>query len=190
MESRSSSSATKVSPGAASSSLDSTIDPRLLPRVLEHKASFGSSRSPRRVTLARRQSSTHRSRSRGSQDGSPTGYTVQVYSEKPPEHVPQRLRRREPKARTQRPRWSSMLNADGTSISHNDAPNQETVIGASPRAKKPRGGGLRGTFRRLFGRKSSKDRISLPAPVPYPQHVSPLVSSSKKSDTDGLQGSE
>ncbi|KAL8826701.1 MAG: hypothetical protein Q9170_007304 [Blastenia crenularia] len=41
---------------------------------------------------------------------------------------------------------------------------------SSPPARKPKSGGLRNTFRRLFGKKSAKDRISLPAPVGYPRH--------------------
>ncbi|KAL8937515.1 MAG: hypothetical protein Q9211_003652 [Gyalolechia sp. 1 TL-2023] len=39
-----------------------------------------------------------------------------------------------------------------------------------PHPTKPKSGGLRNTFRRLFGKKSAKDRISLPAPVGYPLH--------------------
>ncbi|KAL9005598.1 MAG: hypothetical protein Q9188_001646 [Gyalolechia gomerana] len=39
-----------------------------------------------------------------------------------------------------------------------------------PQPRKPKSGGLRNTFRRLFGRKSAKDRISLPAPVGYSPH--------------------
>ncbi|KAL8665240.1 MAG: hypothetical protein Q9202_002462 [Teloschistes flavicans] len=46
------------------------------------------------------------------------------------------------------------------------------MSGTSPQVKKPKSGGLRNTFRRLFGKKSAKDRISLPAPVPYSRHVS------------------
>lgn len=70
--------------------------------------------------------------------------------------------RKGPKARLQeRPTWSKVLNYDGTS----------TTIRDDPPPKKLRSGGFRNTFRRLFGRKSPKNRISLPAPVPYPRHV-------------------
>ncbi|KAL8659940.1 MAG: hypothetical protein Q9226_000162 [Calogaya cf. arnoldii] len=69
--------------------------------------------------------------------------------------------RKGPKTRLQdRPTWSNVLNYDGT-------PN---AIRDDPPPKKPRSGGFRNTFRRLFGKKSPKDRISLPAPVAYPRH--------------------
>ncbi|CAO1597817.1 hypothetical protein XANCAGTX0491_001612 [Xanthoria calcicola] len=69
--------------------------------------------------------------------------------------------RKGPKPRLQeRPTWSNVLNYDG-------AP---PAIRDDPRPKKPRTGGFRSTFRRLFGRKSPKNRISLPAPVAYPRH--------------------
>ncbi|KAL8910470.1 MAG: hypothetical protein Q9171_004221 [Xanthocarpia ochracea] len=69
--------------------------------------------------------------------------------------------RKGPKTRLQeQPTWSKVLNYDGT----------PTAIRDDPRPKKPRSGGFRNTFRRLFGRKSPKDRISLPAPASYPRH--------------------
>ncbi len=82
--------------------------------------------------------------------------------------------RKGPKARTagERPAWSSVLNSDGTPESLRDGPSRTSMNGTSPQSRKPKSGGLRNTFRRLFGRKSPKDRISLPAPVGYPRHVS------------------
>ncbi|KAI4269855.1 MAG: hypothetical protein LQ337_007041 [Flavoplaca oasis] len=69
--------------------------------------------------------------------------------------------RKGPKTRLQdRPTWSNVLNYDGTT----------TTIRDEPPPKKSRRGGFRNTFRRLFGRKSPKSRISLPAPVSYPRH--------------------
>ncbi|KAL8669499.1 MAG: hypothetical protein Q9168_005912 [Polycauliona sp. 1 TL-2023] len=69
--------------------------------------------------------------------------------------------RKGPKTRLQdRPTWSKVINYDGT----------PTAIRNDPPLKNPRSGGLRNTFRRLFGKKSPKDRISLPAPVGYPRH--------------------
>ncbi|KAL8880725.1 MAG: hypothetical protein Q9198_001924, partial [Flavoplaca austrocitrina] len=69
--------------------------------------------------------------------------------------------RKGPKTRLQeRSTWSNVLNYDGAT----------TTIRDEPPRKKSRSGGLRNTFRRLFGRKSPKDRISLPAPVSYPRH--------------------
>ncbi|KAL8809776.1 MAG: hypothetical protein Q9200_003129 [Gallowayella weberi] len=69
--------------------------------------------------------------------------------------------RKGPKTRLQeRPTWSKVLNYDGT----------HAAIRDEPQPKKSKNGGLRNTFRRLFGRKSAKNRISLPAPVVYPRH--------------------
>ncbi|KAL8730944.1 MAG: hypothetical protein Q9166_003734 [cf. Caloplaca sp. 2 TL-2023] len=69
--------------------------------------------------------------------------------------------RKGPKTRLQkRPTWSKVLNYDGT----------PAAIRNESQSKKPKSGGLRNTLRRLFRRKSTKDRISLPAPFAYPRH--------------------
>ncbi|KAL8869820.1 MAG: hypothetical protein Q9174_003977 [Haloplaca sp. 1 TL-2023] len=79
--------------------------------------------------------------------------------------------RKGPVVRAQeRPAWSSVLNSEGTPASLRNAPNRTSMIRTSPQARKQKSGGLRSTFRRLFGRKSAKDRISLPAPAVYPRH--------------------
>lgn len=83
------------------------------------------------------------------------------------------ISRKGPNARTgERPAWSSVLNSDGTPESLCNGPNRTSMNDTSSQSRKPKSGGLRNTFRRLFGRKSQKDRISLPAPVGYPRHVS------------------
>lgn len=89
----------------------------------------------------------------------------------PPIEPPSRpISRKGPKSRVQeRPVWSSVLNADGTPESLRNGPSRASMNGITP-LRKPKSGGLRNTFRRLFGRKSAKDRISLPAPVGYPRH--------------------
>ncbi|KAL8970941.1 MAG: hypothetical protein Q9197_003541 [Variospora fuerteventurae] len=48
--------------------------------------------------------------------------------------------------------------------------DRASMTGAYPQPRKSRSGGLKNTFRRLFGRKSAKDRISLPASAGYPRH--------------------
>ncbi|KAL9583600.1 MAG: hypothetical protein Q9203_005014 [Teloschistes exilis] len=127
----SSTSTTTTSQGAGSSSQDSSVDPALLPTVVEHKSSF------------------------------PSPYKS---SSRP-------VSRKGPVTRVQeRPAWSSILNADGTPSSLRNGPTRASMNGTSPQAKKPKSGGLKNTFRRLFGKKSAKDRISLPAPVPYDRH--------------------
>ncbi|KAL8692477.1 MAG: hypothetical protein Q9218_002513 [Villophora microphyllina] len=127
----SSSTTTRTSQGAGSISQDSSVDPVLLPTVVEHKPSLGSSYKP---------------------------------SSRP-------VSRKGPVTRVQeRPTWSNVLNADGTPSSLRNGPTGESMSGTSPQPKKPKSGGLRNTFRRLFGRKSAKDRISLPAPAIYPRH--------------------
>lgn len=94
--------------------------------------------------------------------------------------------RKAPVARVQeRPAWSSVLNTDGTPASLRNGPDRTSMTGTSALPKKPKSGGLRNTFRRLFGRKSAKDRISLPAPVAYPRHVSKEQASASTSILTG-----
>ncbi|KAL9612842.1 MAG: hypothetical protein Q9167_002573 [Letrouitia subvulpina] len=155
----------------ASSSLDSTLDQRQLPTVVEHKQSFASSRKIKHSTVNERRPSSHRSRSRGSQEPSPFEHVEQIVSKPSPRVSTRRLRRKESQAKNpERPRWSSVLTSDGTPASLRSGPAQESMSGHSPQSKKPKSGGLRSTFRKLFGKKPPKNRISLPAPVAYAQH--------------------
>ncbi|KAL8948037.1 MAG: hypothetical protein Q9222_005740 [Ikaeria aurantiellina] len=79
--------------------------------------------------------------------------------------------RKGPKPRIQeRPAWSSILASDGTPASLRNGSYRTSMNGASPQPKKPKSGGLRSTLRRIFGRRSEKNRISLPAPVGYSRH--------------------
>ncbi|KAL9604033.1 MAG: hypothetical protein Q9219_000795 [cf. Caloplaca sp. 3 TL-2023] len=128
--SMSSSTTTRTSPGAGSSSLDTSIDPG--PRIPEPKSRIAPAIEPPSRPLPRK---SHRPR-------------VQ-----------------------ERPPWSSVLDSDGTPNSLRNGPRNGSMNGTL-QPKKPKVGGIRNTFRRLFGRKSAKDRISLPAPVDYPRHVS------------------
>lgn len=70
------------------------------------------------------------------------------------------------------PTWSNVLTSDGTPDFLRNGPDRASMTGTYPQPRKSRSGGLKNTFRRLFGRKSAKDRISLPAPAGYPRHVS------------------
>ncbi|KAL9046168.1 MAG: hypothetical protein Q9214_000930, partial [Letrouitia sp. 1 TL-2023] len=152
VESMSSNNTIDFSSPPASSSLDSTLDQRQPPTVVEHKRSFASSRKVKQSTVKERRPSSHRSRSRGSQEPSPFEHVEQIVS-KPSPRV-----------------WSSILTSDGTPASLQSGPAQESMSGHSPQSKKPKSGGFRSTFRKLFGKKGPKNRISLPAPVDYTQH--------------------
>ncbi|KAI4288366.1 MAG: hypothetical protein L6R35_002369 [Caloplaca aegaea] len=68
------------------------------------------------------------------------------------------------------PTWSNVLTSDGTPDFLRNGPDRASMTGTYPQPRKSRSGGLKNTFRRLFGRKSAKDRISLPAPAGYPRH--------------------
>ncbi|KAI4210117.1 MAG: hypothetical protein LQ351_007019 [Letrouitia transgressa] len=173
VESMSSNNTIDFSSPPASSSLDSTLEQRQLPTVVEHKRSFASSHKVKHSTVNERRPSSHRSRSRDSEEPSPFEHVEQIVNKPSPRVSTRRLRRKESHPKTpERPRWSSILTSDGTPASLRSGPAQESMSGHSPQSKKPKSGGFRSTFRKLFGRKAPKNRISLPAPVAYTQHVS------------------
>ncbi|KAL9054314.1 MAG: hypothetical protein Q9206_003594 [Seirophora lacunosa] len=103
--------------------------------------------------------------------GQPSAVSVGKLKLPSPTDASSRPVSRKGKARTQeRPAWSNVLTSDGTPDFLRNGPTRASMNGTYPQARKSKSGGLKNTFRRLFGRKSVKDRISLPAPVKYPRH--------------------
>ncbi len=96
------------------------------------------------------------------------------YDEKQSEHAPQRLRHTEP-TQVARQAWQRSEGPSGQLQNGNGAhrdmgPDRLSTKPTSP--KKDRRGGFRNTLRRMFGRRSTRDRISVPNRAVYPRHVS------------------
>ena len=108
--------------------------------------------------------STHIPRTSWSRDASPGSFIEHVYSEKIPEKSPRRRLYRQPTLDDRgKTRGSKALNGTLTPLRNGiysdsmaDDPSKPTI----PQHRKS--GGLRTAIRRIFGRKSTKNRISLP----------------------------
>lgn len=167
-ESASPHSLTEPSPLTGPSSLGSVVDPQGLATVHEvpyHKVGYIEDDS-----LDNRLQST-RQPSAGSRDGSCDSSMGQSYSEKPQEVTPRRLRHTGP-TKADRDAWqqSETPSAQMRSASYR---NTRTDSISKPRSpKKDKKGGFRNTLRRMFSRRSTRDRISMPDSTVYPQHVS------------------
>lgn len=112
----------------------------------------------------------HRTRSERSCDASPSSTIEGVYDEKVAEQIPRRSEPKLPKAelRKQQNRSNDPTpSRDGTDRDPmaDDRPGRTTP-------KKAKGHGLKIMIRRLFSKKSVKNRISMPAPVIDPHNVS------------------
>ncbi len=112
-------------------------------------------------------------------DVSPDSFFGRNYSEKQWEASPRRLRHTAP-AHTapeswQRPTDPSLPLRNGT---HHDTKRESTLMRTPP--KKERKAGFRNTLRRMFTRRSTRDRISMPNPTVYPRHVSSIRSHFKE----------
>ena len=69
---------------------------------------------------------------------------------------------------------------------HRDTKRESTLMQTSP--KKERKAGFRNTLRRMFTRRSTRDRISMPNPTIYPRHVSSFSLSPRSSTLTPIQG--
>ena len=170
-ESASPHSRSETSPLTEPSSLGSAIDPQGLSTV--HEVSHHSINSPDTRSLDNRlRSETHDVGHSG--DASLKSSAEHSYDEKHLEQIPHRLRHTTP---TQCPKqaWQypqkplgPLQNGNGSHT--NMGPERLSTKPTSP--KRERRGGLRNTLRRMFGRRSTRDRISVPNPAVYPRHVS------------------
>ena len=169
-ESASPYSQTGTSPLTGPSSLGSTIDPQGLQTVREiphHKASYNDNLSMSNRAGSARQTSA------ASDGGSPESSSGQFDSEEYSYRCPQRLRSRGP-TQAGREGWQHSEISSGK-IGHGSYPRRHTAAGSVPKPaspKKEKKGGFRSTICRMFGRRSAKDRISMPNPAAYPHHVS------------------
>lgn len=100
------------------------------------------------------------------------GSVGQIRVEKVHEQSPRRVLRRPSTARSLGHKPSSK---DDEPVSMRNGTNHTSMVETSIQtSKKRKKGGLGTVIRRLFGRRSVKNRISLPAPVNYQKHVSLL----------------
>ena len=102
---------------------------------------------------------------------SPDGSFQRNYSEKQLESNPQRLRQTAP-AHAALEAWQRAKDPSAPlrNGNHRDT-KRESALMQTP-SKKERKAGFRNTLRRMFTRRSTRDRISLPNPAVYPRHVS------------------
>ena len=148
-------------------SLGSAIDPQGLSTVLEipqhdtNPQDHGSPESPPR-------SKVHPSAV--SHSASLVSSTGLDHDEKQLEVTPKRLRHTEPTQADLQP-WQRSNDLSDTYQNGNGYHRSVDTKPSSPRKEKR--GGLRNTIRRMFGRRSTKDRISVPNKAVYSAHVSP-----------------
>ena len=168
-ESVSANSQTETSPLTGPSSFGSAVlDPQGLQTV--HELPRNQPRSNNTGSLDN--PSFAKSQSPGNfRDASPDSVFRPNYSEQQLEASPRRLRHTAPAHATsdawQRPKDSSVPLRNGD---HRDSKRESTLMQTPP--KKERKAGFRNTLRRMFTRRSTRDRISMPNPTVYPRHVS------------------
>ena len=166
-ESASPHSLTEPSPLTGPSSFGSVVDPQGLATVHEvpyHKVGYIEDDSPDNRLRSTRQPSA------GSRDASCDSSMGQSYNEKSQEVTPRRLRHTGP-TKADRDAWqqSETPSAQLRSASYR---NTRTDSMSKPRSpKKDKKGGFRNTLRRMFSRRSTRDRISMPDSMVYPQNV-------------------
>ena len=104
-------------------------------------------------------------------NASPDSFFQRNYSEKQLESNPQRLRQTAP-AHAPLEAWQRAKDPS-TPLrkgNHRDTKRESALMQTPP--KKERKAGFRNTLRRMFTRRSTRNRISLPNPAVYPRHVS------------------
>ena len=171
-ESASPYSRTETSPFTGPSSLGSAVDPQGLSTVHEvpvHGVNYHDD-----GPLDKRLHSSTQPLG-ASRDASLDSSIGQSYDEKQSEPTLQRLRHTGPTTQAaqrtwQRPQGPSSPQQNGHGSHRDMGADRLSAKPTSP--KKERKGGLRNTLRRMFGRRSTRDRISVPNPAVYPRHVS------------------
>ncbi|KAL6715880.1 hypothetical protein ACLMJK_006841 [Lecanora helva] len=169
-ESTSPYSRTETSPLTGPSSLGSTIDPQGLSTVPEVPSQSVHYHGNESLDNALRSAIHGPGDSHNGSVESSIGYS---YDGKHPETPPQHLRHTASPGQAAGRAWqhsegtgSSLQNGHGN---HREMrSNRLSTKAISP--KKEKRGGVRNTLRRMFGRKSTRDRISAPNPTVYPRH--------------------
>ena len=172
-ESTGGNSQTETSPSTGPSSFGSAIVSQGLATVHEvpyHNARYNENASlDKRIHSARRASTNSLDASLRSSSGPKCG-------KKKGEASPQRPRNTKlANAGHETWRRSEIPSRTITNSNHRDTGLDRGSESASP--KKEKLGGFRSTLRRMFGRRSNRDRKSMPTPTFYPRHVSFIVRS-------------
>ena len=121
-------------------------------------------------------------------DASPDSFSPRSPAEKQLETYPRRLRHTAPPYAApeawQRAKDPSVRMRNGN---YQDTKSQSVVLQTPP--KKERKAGFRNTLRRMFTRRSTRNRISMPNPTVYPRHVSRIKQSLQATIIISKQGS-
>lgn len=172
-ESASPYSQTETSPLTGPSSLGSAVDPQGLTTVHEvphHSVKYHDNGSSDNGLVSKTQAPAV---SREASFVSSTGHS---YNGKHLHEPPQRLRHTGPTQAVQQAWQRSGVPAgpqrNGSGYHHNIVTGDYSKP-ASP--KKGKRGGFRNTLRRMFGRRTTRDRTSVPNPAVYPHHVCPIL---------------
>ena len=121
--------------------------------------------------------STQFPRTSWSRDASPGSFIGHVYSEKIPEQSSHRV----PFSQSIPNSQEQIKGSDGTPTPLRNGTYHDPMaddLSNNTNTQKRKSGGLRTTLRRIFGRKSAKNRISLPAPAGAQHNVSSWTSDS------------
>lgn len=161
-ESVSANSQTETSPLTGPSSFGSVIDAQGLQTVHELPRNQDNGSLDNRLLSKRQPPGDLR-------DASPDSFLGRTYSEKQLEASPRRLRHTAPAHAApeawQRAKDPSIPLRNGN---YRDTKRESTSMQTPP--KKERKAGFRNTLRRMFTRRSTRDRISMPNPTVYPRH--------------------
>lgn len=170
-ESASSPSQTETSPLTGPSSLGSAVDPQGLTTVHEvpqHTVQYDGDGSLDHRLVSKSYAPV---RSREASLGSSGGHS---YDEKHKDEPPQRLRHTGP-TQAARQAWQRSEVLAG-SVRNGNGHQRDTVTDDSSKSRSPKKekkSGFRNTIRRMFGRRTARERISVPNPAVYPRHVCP-----------------
>lgn len=174
-ESASPYSRTESSPLTGPSSLTSAVHPQSLTTVHElpsHGVHYHDNRSLDNRLLSKKQGPG------ASRDASLESSIGHSYDEKQSEPTVQRLRHTGSSTQAARQAWqrpegpsSPLQNGHGNQPDM--GPSRLSTKPTSP--KKEKRGGFRNTLKRMFGRRSTRDRVSVPNPAVYPRHVSQML---------------
>lgn len=170
-ESASPYSQTEASPLTGPSSLGSAVDPQGLTTVHEvphHSVKYHGNGSVDNRLVSQIQAPAV------SREASFVSSTGQSYNGKPLDEPPQRLRHTGPTQAAQQA-WQRSTASSGPQRNANGYyRNNMTANFSNPASpKKEKRGGFRNTIRRMFGRRTTRDRTSVPDTAVYPRHVCP-----------------
>lgn len=172
-ESASPHSQTETSPLTGPSSLGSAVDPQGLTTV--HEVPHYSVNYHENGSLDKRLASDiHAPTVSREASCSSVGHSYnEPHMDEPPENPPQTGPTQAARQAWQRSETPAARLENGNGY-HRDIVTEDFSKPASSRKLKR--GGFRNTLRRMFGRKDTRDRISVPNPTVYPRHVCPTPS--------------